>query len=172
MKFINMDKNEAHVIEDNKKESIKKIEKTIKKKDNLALKKMVIVSLICILFMMAEIIGGLLANSLAIITDAAHLFSDLSGFLISIFAIMIGQKPANKIFTFGYHRAEVLGALTSVITIWILTGFLIKEAIDRLANPTPIDAKIMLITSIFGLLCNLVMMQVLHSVFNKFKNRI
>jgi zinc transporter 2 len=167
-----MDKNEAHVIEDNKKESIKKIEKTIKKKDNLALKKMVIVSLICILFMMAEIIGGLLANSLAIITDAAHLFSDLSGFLISIFAIMIGQKPANKIFTFGYHRAEVLGALTSVITIWILTGFLIKEAIDRLANPTPIDAKIMLITSIFGLLCNLVMMQVLHSVFNKFKNRI
>jgi zinc transporter 2 len=169
--FINMDKNEAHVIEDNKKESIKKIEKTIKKKDNLALKKMVIVSLICILFMMAEIIGGLLANSLAIITDAAHLFSDLSGFLISIFAIMIGQKPANKIFTFGYHRAEVLGALTSVITIWILTGFLIKEAIDRLANPTPIDAKIMLITSIFGLLCNLVMMQVLHSVYNQFKHR-
>jgi len=166
-----MDKNEAHVIEDNKKESIKKIEKTIKKKDNLALKKMVIVSLICILFMMAEIIGGLLANSLAIITDAAHLFSDLSGFLISIFAIMIGQKPANKIFTFGYHRAEVLGALTSVITIWILTGFLIKEAIDRLANPTPIDAKIMLITSIFGLLCNLVMMQVLHSVYNQFKHR-
>lgn len=160
-----MDKNEAHVIEDNKKESIKKIEKTIKKKDNLALRKMVVVSLICILFMMAEIIGGLLANSLAIITDAAHLFSDLSGFLISIFAIMIGQKPANKIFTFGYHRAEVLGALTSVITIWILTGFLIKEAIDRLANPSPIDSKIMLITSIFGLLCNLVMMQVLHSVF-------
>ena len=160
-----MDKNEAHVIEDNKKESIKKIEKTIKKKDNLALRKMVVVSLICILFMMAEIIGGLLANSLAIITDAAHLFSDLSGFLISIFAIMIGQKPANKIFTFGYHRAEVLGALTSVITIWILTGFLIKEAIDRLAKPSPIDSKIMLITSIFGLLCNLVMMQVLHSVF-------
>ena len=127
---------------------------------------MVIVSLICILFMMAEIIGGLLANSLAIITDAAHLFSDLSGFLISIFAIMIGQKPANKIFTFGYHRAEVLGALTSVITIWILTCFLLKEAIDRIANPTPIDAKIMLITSIFGLFCNLVMMEVLHSVKN------
>lgn len=166
-----MDKNEANGIEDNKKESIKKIEKTIKKKDNLALKKMVIVSLICILFMMAEIIGGLLANSLAIITDAAHLFSDLSGFLISIFAIMIGQKPANKIFTFGYHRAEVLGALTSVITIWILTGFLIKEAIDRLANPTPIDAKIMLITSIFGLMCNLVMMQVLHSVVYLFNRR-
>ena len=145
-----MNKNEDN--EECKHESIKKIEKAKQNKENLALKKMVIVSLICILFMMAEIIGGLLANSLAIISDAAHLFSDLSGFLISIFAIMIGQKPANKIFTFGYHRAEVLGALTSVITIWILTCFLLKEAIDRIANPTPIDAKIMLITSIFGLL--------------------
>ena len=159
-----MNKNEDN--EECKHESIKKIEKEKQNKENLALKKMVIVSLICILFMMAEIIGGLLANSLAIITDAAHLFSDLSGFLISIFAIMIGQKPANKIFTFGYHRAEVLGALTSVITIWILTCFLLKEAIDRIANPTPIDAKIMLITSIFGLFCNLVMMEVLHSVNN------
>lgn len=159
-----MNKNEDN--EECKHESIKKIEKAKQNKENLALKKMVIVSLICILFMMAEIIGGLLANSLAIITDAAHLFSDLSGFLISIFAIMIGQKPANKIFTFGYHRAEVLGALTSVITIWILTCFLLKEAIDRIANPTPIDAKIMLITSIFGLFCNLVMMEVLHSVNN------
>ena len=159
-----MNKNEDN--EECKHESIKKIEKAKQNKENLALKKMVIVSLICILFMMAEIIGGLLANSLAIISDAAHLFSDLSGFLISIFAIMIGQKPANKIFTFGYHRAEVLGALTSVITIWILTCFLLKEAIDRIANPTPIDAKIMLITSIFGLFCNLVMMEVLHSVNN------
>ena len=159
-----MNKNEDN--EECKHESIKKIEKAKQNKENLALKKMVIVSLICILFMMAEIIGGLLANSLAIITDAAHLFSDLSGFLISIFAIMIGQKPANKIFTFGYHRAEVLGALTSVITIWILTCFLLKEAIDRIANPIPIDAKIMLITSIFGLFCNLVMMEVLHSVNN------
>jgi len=113
--------------------------------------------------MMVEIIGGILANSLAIITDAAHLFSDISGFLISIFAICIGKKQSNKVFTFGYHRAEVIGALLSVISIWILTALLIKESIDRLTNPSPIDSKIMLFTAIFGLICNLFMMNILHS---------
>ena len=143
--------------------SIKKIEKRRLKKDNLALKKMVLITIICLLFMIVELIGGILSNSLAIITDAAHLFSDMSGFLISIVAICIGEKPSNKIYTFGYHRAEVLGALSSVLTIWVLTAFLVKEAIERLYNPSPIDTTIMLYTSIFGLFCNLVMIKILHS---------
>ena len=132
-------------------------------KEKTALDKMIIVSVICMVFMFAEVIGGYLANSLAIMTDAAHLFSDLSSFMISIFSIWISQRPPNKRYTFGYQRAEVLGALTSVVIIWILTIFLISEAIDRLKNPSEINAKIMLITAIFGLICNLVMIKVLHS---------
>lgn len=144
-------------------ESIDKIEKRRIKKDSLILKKMVLITIICLLFMIIELIGGILSNSIAIITDAAHLFSDLSGFIISIIAICIGQKPSNKIYTFGYHRAEVIGALTSVLTIWVLTAFLVKEAFERIYNPSPIDAKIMLYTSVFGLFCNLVMIKILHS---------
>lgn len=128
-----------------------------------ALKKMVKISIICTIFLFVELIGGIIANSLAIITDAAHLFSDLSGFVISIFAIYISRKKPNKKFTFGYHRAEILGALASVITIWILTGILLMEAIERLRNPTTIDAPVMLLTAVIGLVCNLAMMKVLHS---------
>lgn len=132
-------------------------------KSDTALKKMIIISVICGIFLVAELIGGIVANSLAIITDAAHLFSDLSGFFISILAICIGRKKPNSLYTYGYYRAEVLGALTSVITIWILTGVLLQEAFIRLSKPAPIYAPVMLFTAILGLICNLAMWKVLHS---------
>jgi zinc transporter 2 len=128
-----------------------------------AIKKMLIISGICFLFLITELVGGIIANSLAIISDAAHLFSDLSGFMISIIALWIGKKRANSKYTFGYYRAEVIGALISVITIWILTYMLVLEAVDRLINPTVINAKVMLLTAIIGLICNLAMVKVLHS---------
>ena len=85
--------------------------------------------------MTIEFIGGLLAGSMAIMTDAAHLLSDFSGFAISIFSIWIGTRPASNNMSFGYHRAEILGALGSVMLIWGLTVWLIYEAIYRLVHP-------------------------------------
>lgn len=128
-----------------------------------ALRKMIKISMVCIGFMIVEIIGGLLAGSIAIISDAAHLFSDMSGFLISIVAIWIGKRGSNSKFTFGYNRAEVIGAMISVITIWILTAVLIQEAIIRIRFPTPIDAITMFVTAVIGLGCNLAMIKILHS---------
>jgi zinc transporter 2 len=132
-------------------------------KEDEPLRKMLIITLICTLFLIAEVIGGLISHSLAILSDAAHLCSDLSGFVISIIALCISRKKANKIYTFGYYRAEVIGALISVVTIWLLTGLLLKEAIDRLINPSEIYAPVMLLTAILGLICNLAMMKVLHN---------
>ncbi|KRT85907.1 hypothetical protein AMK59_868, partial [Oryctes borbonicus] len=135
--------------------------------DLTALKKLVIVSLICLLFMIAELIGGYLAGSLAVMTDAAHLFSDLIGFLISIISIWIGRKPPSFKMTFGYHRAEVLGAFLSVMVIWILAGTFSILAIGRLIKGEyQIDANTMLIISSIGLLINLIMGTVLHSGLN------
>lgn len=128
-----------------------------------AMRKMIKISMVCVGFMIIEIIGGLLAGSIAIISDAAHLFSDMSGFLISILAIWIGKRGSNSKYTFGYNRAEVIGAMISVITIWILTAILIYEALERIRNPTEIDAKTMFITAVIGLACNLSMMNILHS---------
>eukprot|EP00357_Protocruzia_adherens_P011665 CAMPEP_0115010870 /NCGR_PEP_ID=MMETSP0216-20121206/23606_1 /TAXON_ID=223996 /ORGANISM="Protocruzia adherens, Strain Boccale" /LENGTH=465 /DNA_ID=CAMNT_0002379233 /DNA_START=55 /DNA_END=1452 /DNA_ORIENTATION=- len=126
-----------------------------------ARKQLTIVSVVCFVFMCIEVTGGYLAGSLAIMTDAAHLMSDLSGFLLSIFAIKLSTRPASKKMSFGYHRAEVLGALFSVLFIWVLTLILVYEAIMRVIHPQHVDGEIMAITAGIGLFCNILMATVL-----------
>jgi Co/Zn/Cd efflux system component len=106
-------------------------QKTIKK-GNKALRKLTIVVVICFFFMIVEVIGGIASGSLAILTDAAHMLSDVGGFLISMFSIWIGQKAHNSNHTFGYHRAEVIGALASILIIWTMVIWLAWEATDRI----------------------------------------
>ncbi len=125
--------------------------------------KLLIVTGISFLFMSGEIVGGYLSGSLAIITDAAHMLSDVAGFLISYFAIYMGSRPANYQMSFGYHRAEVLGALTSIMLIWGIIIYLFIEAIHRIVDPEPIDGEIMLITAVVGLVCNIISIFTLHS---------
>lgn len=68
------------------------------------MKKLLTVSVVCLILMCAEIVGGYLASSLAIMTDAAHLFSDLSGFFISVFSLFLSKRVASDELSFGYHR--------------------------------------------------------------------
>lgn len=81
----------------------------------------VIVLCLCTGFMIVEFVGGYLANSLAIMTDAAHLLSDASGFALSIFSMWVASRKSGSAHSYGYHRAEVLGALASVISLWAVT---------------------------------------------------
>ena len=69
---------------------------------------------------------------MAILTDAAHLLTDMSSFIISLVAIHLSERPPTKVLTYGWHRAEVLGALISVEAIWILTAILVYSAINRI----------------------------------------
>lgn len=113
----------------------------------------------CLLFMFIEIAGGIKANSLAILTDAAHLLSDIAGFAISIFSIWASGWEANPRQTFGYYRAEILGALLSIQIIWLVTGVLVYEAIVRFIHPdTNINGKIMFIIACIGLGMNIILM--------------
>ncbi|KAL4445153.1 hypothetical protein ABPG74_021966 [Tetrahymena malaccensis] len=128
------------------------------------LRKLFIVSFIAFIFLVAEIVGGVISGSLAILSDAAHMFSDLSGFFISIVAVWISSKPASKSLSFGYHRSEVIGALISIILIWVVTVILLYEATVRIINKEPVEQPVyMLATAVFGLICNLIMAKVLHS---------
>jgi len=68
------------------------------------MRKLLTVSVVCLILMCAEVVGGYLANSLAIMTDAAHLFSDLSGFFISVFSLFMSKRAASNSMSFGYHR--------------------------------------------------------------------
>lgn len=112
-------------------------------------------------FMMVEIVGGVFANSLAIITDAAHMLSDAGGFIVSLFVLQLSQKEATEEYSFGFKQAEILGALLSITIVWALTAVLLWEAAQRLMEPEAIDAPIMLTISVIGFLVNLILMKVL-----------
>ncbi|XP_014240279.1 zinc transporter 2-like [Cimex lectularius] len=129
-----------------------------------AWKKLVAATTMCLMFMVVELVGGYIAGSLAVMTDAAHLLSDCVGFLVGLFAVWIsGQPPTNR-FTYGYHRAEVLGALLSISVIWILTGIFIYLAVERLVKADfEIHADAMLIVSAIGIAINIIMGCILHT---------
>lgn len=111
--------------------------------------------------MIAEVVGGLIAHSLAILTDAAHLLSDVAGMFMSVAAIKLAQRVATEQFSFGFARAEVLGALFSCMLIWALTGILVYEAIRRMITLEEVDGMTMTIVACLGLVVNLLMLFVL-----------
>uniref|UniRef100_A0A8C5T6V1 Proton-coupled zinc antiporter SLC30A8 n=1 Tax=Malurus cyaneus samueli TaxID=2593467 RepID=A0A8C5T6V1_9PASS len=106
---------------------------------------------------------GQIAGSLAVVTDAAHVLVDLTSFLISLFSLWLASKPPTKQFTFGWHRAEILGALMSMVIVWMVTGVLTYLACMRLLHPDyDIDATVMLITSACAVLSNILLSVILH----------
>ncbi len=114
-------------------------------------------------FMLIEVAGGLIANSLALISDAMHLFTDVGAFLLSLIALKIARRPSTPEMSYGYHRAEILGALASAVSLWALSGVLIYEAITRLFHPPEVQGPIVFVVAFLGLIANLLMMRVLHS---------
>ncbi|XP_055339557.1 proton-coupled zinc antiporter SLC30A2-like isoform X2 [Paramacrobiotus metropolitanus] len=130
-----------------------------------ARKKLIIASVLCLTFMIGEIVGGYVAGSLAVLTDAAHLLTDFASFMISLFSLWLGARPATKRMSFGWYRAEVIGALTSVIMIWVITGILVYEAVQRIrTGDYEINASVMLITAGVGVAFNIIMGISLHDV--------
>ncbi|XP_029352672.1 zinc transporter 2 [Echeneis naucrates] len=129
----------------------------------LAKKKLYIASAICLVFMIGEVIGGYLAHSLAIMTDAAHLLTDFGSMMVSLFSLWISSRPPTKTMNFGWHRSEILGAFISVMSIWIVTGALVYLAIERIVcNDYEIDGHVMLVTSGCAVIVNIVMAYILH----------
>ncbi|XP_007516715.1 proton-coupled zinc antiporter SLC30A8 isoform X2 [Erinaceus europaeus] len=120
-------------------------------------------SAICFIFMIAEVVGGYVAGSLAIITDAAHLLIDLTSFLLSLFSLWLSSKPPSKRLTYGWHRAETLGALLSILCIWVATGVLVYLACERLLYPDyHIQATVMIIVSGCAVVANVILSVILH----------
>ncbi|KAF3340932.1 metal tolerance protein 1-like protein [Carex littledalei] len=118
--------------------------------------KLTIAIILCIIFMIGEVICGVIANSLAILTDAAHLLSDVAGYMISLFALWAtGWEPTTR-HSYGFSRIEILGALVSVLLIWLVTGILIYEAIDRFFHGSgQVKGLFMFVVSAFGLVVNI-----------------
>ncbi len=102
-------------ISNKEKEIIDKLKKKAEKGQKDAIKKLIWVSIIGVVFMSGEFVGGYISNSTAIMSDAAHMLSDFLGFGISMISIIISRRQPTNSLSFGYHRAEIVGALVSVV---------------------------------------------------------
>ncbi|XP_063168255.1 proton-coupled zinc antiporter SLC30A2 [Candoia aspera] len=128
-----------------------------------ARQKLYLASIICLVFMTGEVAGGYFAHSLAIMTDAAHLLTDFASMMISLFSLWMSSRQPTKTMTFGWHRAEILGALLSVLSIWVVTGVLVYLAVQRLiSGDYEIEGDAMLITSGCAVAVNIIMGIILH----------
>ena len=112
-------------------------------------------------FLIAEVIGGILTNSLALISDAAHMFTDSAALAVSLAAIRIGRRPADGKRTFGYYRFEILAAAFNAILLFLVAMYIIYEAYQRLSKPAEIESMTMLAVAALGLVVNLISMRLL-----------
>ncbi|XP_054573569.1 proton-coupled zinc antiporter SLC30A2-like [Eptesicus fuscus] len=132
-------------------------------KKEQARRQLCVASAICLVFMIGEVVGGYLAQSLAIMTDAAHLLTDAASMLTSLFSLWMSSRPATKTMNFGWQRAEILGALLSVLSIWVVTGVLVYLATERLISGNyEIEGRTMLITAGCAVAVNIIMGLTLH----------
>ena len=111
---------------------------------------------------LAQFVGGILSNSLALLSDAVHNLNDTASLGISLVARKISKKGANQRKTFGYKRAEIIGAFINLITLVIVALFLVKEGFERFFDPQEIDGYTMFYVAIVGLLGNVITAALLY----------
>ncbi len=105
-------------------------------------------------FFVVELVGGYLAGSLALMTDAVHLLTDIAALCISLLTLWISTRPASSAKTYGYLRAEILGALVNGLFLWLLVVFIWIEAIQRLRHPEPVAGLAVMAIAIAGIAIN------------------
>ncbi|WP_453993820.1 cation diffusion facilitator family transporter [Bacillus nitroreducens] len=105
--------------------------------------------------MLLEFFGGLITNSLALLSDAGHMLSDASSLLLSLVAFWFATRPASPRKTYGFYRFEILAALFNAITLFIIAGFIVYEAFERFFEPPTVASGTMMIIAGIGLLANL-----------------
>ncbi|CAN7155853.1 cation diffusion facilitator family transporter [Microbacterium foliorum] len=113
--------------------------------------------------MVVQIVGAIFTGSLALLADAAHMFTDASALVIALIAAAVAARPADDRRTFGYQRAEVFGALINAIILILLAGWVAFEAVGRLLNPgeTEVVGGLMLVVAVVGLVANAISMWLL-----------
>ncbi len=103
----------------------------------------------------AEVVGGLLSNSLALLSDAGHVFADIAALSLSWYGVRQAERPATSRMTFGYHRVGVLIALTNALTIIGIVGVIFYEAYQRWQHPPEVNSLLMLSVAAVGLIANM-----------------
>jgi len=125
-------------------------------------KRIGIAFVIIAVFMVVEVVGGVLSGSLALLADAGHMVSDTAALGFSWAAIHFGRRPATAQLSYGYKRLEILAAFVNGCALFLIAGWIVVEAVHRFAEPVPILGKTMLIVAFAGLAANIAAFAVLH----------
>ncbi|AYV46224.1 cation transporter [Caulobacter flavus] len=115
------------------------------------------------IFLVAEVVAGVVFNSLALLSDAAHMFTDAAALAIALAAIRLGRRQANERHTFGYRRFEILAAAFNAVLLFAVAIYVLVEGIKRILNPEPVQSMGMMLVAVLGLIVNLVAMRLLSA---------
>lgn len=126
-------------------------------------KRLTIALVLTAIYMVAEVVGGYVSNSLALLADAGHMFSDVAALGLSLAAVAWSQRPATRERTYGFHRAEIVAALVNGGALLVVAMFIGVEAWERMSTPEVVDAKLMIAIATGGLIVNLVNLRVLSA---------
>ncbi len=114
-------------------------------------------------YLAVEVVAGILTNSLALLADAGHMFTDAAGIGLALLAIWFARRPATPEKSFGYYRVEIFAAIANAIVLFGVAALILYEAVQRLAAPPEVIGPPMLAVAVIGLLVNLVSMRLLHA---------
>ncbi|KAF1709829.1 MULTISPECIES: cation diffusion facilitator family transporter [Pseudoxanthomonas] len=114
-------------------------------------------------FLIAEVIGGLITNSLALLSDAAHMGTDVIALAISLFAVRLSRRPPDAKRTYGYARMEAIGAMINGGLLFLVAGYILWEAVGRFRDPPEVASSGMLVIAAIGLVINLISMRLLKA---------
>ncbi|MBK0004342.1 CDF family zinc transporter ZitB [Erwinia sp. S38] len=118
--------------------------------------------LVTAIYMVAEVVGGLLSGSLALLADAGHMLTDAAALLVALMAVQFAQRRPDKRHTFGMLRLTTLAAFVNALALLVITVLIVWEAIQRFTHPQPVAGGMMLVIAVGGLLANILSFWLLH----------
>ncbi|WP_256757971.1 cation diffusion facilitator family transporter [Cohnella sp. WQ 127256] len=126
--------------------------------------------ILTLFFTVVEVIGGLLSQSLALLSDSAHMISDVLALGLSMFAIFMATRKPNNHYTFGYLRFEIIASFLNGLTLIVIAVWIFFEGIKRMIHPQEVDLKLMLIIAVIGLIVNITLTYVLSRSMKEEEN--
>jgi len=130
--------------------------------DNTISRRLIFAIILTVITLIAEVIGGIWSNSLALLSDAGHVFLDLFALLLSLAAIKLAAQPPSENHSYGWHRAEVLASLINGLTVFLMAVGILYEGSKRLISPEEVQTTPMLVIAVLGLIANLLAAKALH----------
>ena len=113
-------------------------------------------------FMLVEVVGGILSGSLALLADAGHMLTDTMALALSAIAFRMSARPADAKRSYGYQRFQILAAFVNGLSLLVIVGWILFEAVQRILNPAPVLGQMMLIVAAAGLAVNIIVFLVIH----------